>query len=177
MTHKTIWINRLRIAVTFLQGTFVCLGRQVSTISLHCVEARHFDTLIKYLLLVLFIIINIIIIIIIRKNYTSVLQLFYRWSRSSIETLRSRFGHLTANTNPRFCGQRFHLIRLPLFRGSQWGGGFYGYRLKFWLFYGYRLIILVTVNKKVSERWHLMEKMPILILRPEILYSESINVV
>ena len=23
-------------------------------------------------------------------------------------------------------------------RGSQWGGGFYGYRLKFWLFYGYR---------------------------------------
>ena len=26
-------------------------------------------------------------------------------------------------------------------RGSQWGGGFYGYRLKFWLFYGYRLIV------------------------------------
>ena len=25
-------------------------------------------------------------------------------------------------------------------RGSQWGGGIYGYRLKFWLFYGYRLI-------------------------------------
>ena len=25
-------------------------------------------------------------------------------------------------------------------RGSQWGVGFYGYRLKFWLFYGYRLI-------------------------------------
>ena len=24
--------------------------------------------------------------------------------------------------------------------GSQWGGGFYGYRLKLWLFYGYRLI-------------------------------------
>ena len=24
-------------------------------------------------------------------------------------------------------------------RGSQWGGGIYGYRLKFWLFYGYRL--------------------------------------
>ena len=24
--------------------------------------------------------------------------------------------------------------------GSQWGGGYYGYRLKFWLFYGYRLI-------------------------------------
>ena len=27
-----------------------------------------------------------------------------------------------------------------LYWGSQWGGGFYGYRLKFWLFYGYRLI-------------------------------------
>ena len=24
--------------------------------------------------------------------------------------------------------------------GSQWGSGFYGYRLKFWLFYGCRLI-------------------------------------
>ena len=24
--------------------------------------------------------------------------------------------------------------------GFQWGGGFYGYRLKFWLIYGYRLI-------------------------------------
>ena len=30
------------------------------------------------------------------------------------------------------------LLRLK--RGSQWGAGFYGYRLKFWLFYGYRLI-------------------------------------
>ena len=27
-----------------------------------------------------------------------------------------------------------------MLRGSQWGGGFYGYRLNFWLFYGYRLI-------------------------------------
>ena len=26
-----------------------------------------------------------------------------------------------------------------LSKGSQWGGGFYGYRLKFRLFYGYRL--------------------------------------
>ena len=25
-------------------------------------------------------------------------------------------------------------------RGSQWGGGIYGYRLKFWLVYGYRLV-------------------------------------
>ena len=30
--------------------------------------------------------------------------------------------------------------RFTLRGGSQWGGGFYGYRLKFWLFYGYRLI-------------------------------------
>ena len=37
------------------------------------------------------------------------------------------------------------IVRLPvdisqLPWGSQWGGGIYGYRLKFWLFYGYRLI-------------------------------------
>ena len=31
------------------------------------------------------------------------------------------------------------------------GGGFYAYRLKFWLFYDYRLIFLVTVNKKVKN--------------------------
>ena len=31
-------------------------------------------------------------------------------------------------------------ISVSVIRGSQWGGGFYGYRLKFWLFYGYRLI-------------------------------------
>ena len=32
-------------------------------------------------------------------------------------------------------------LELPLIltRGSQWGGGIYGYRLKSWLFYGYRL--------------------------------------
>ena len=35
-------------------------------------------------------------------------------------------------------------------RGSQWGCGFYGYRLKFWLFYRYRLIFSVTVNKKLK---------------------------
>ena len=28
---------------------------------------------------------------------------------------------------------------LAMSRESQWGGGFYGYRLEFWLFYGYRL--------------------------------------
>ena len=39
----------------------------------------------------------------------------------------------------------------PVLRGSQWGGGFYGYRLKFWLFYGYRLILSVTVNEKVKN--------------------------
>ena len=40
---------------------------------------------------------------------------------------------------------------LAVLRGSQWGGGFYGYRLKFWLFYGYRLIFSVTVDKKVKN--------------------------
>ena len=39
------------------------------------------------------------------------------------------------------------------FRGSQWGGGFYGYWLKFWLFYGYRLIFFqlrLTKNLIIS---------------------------
>ena len=31
-------------------------------------------------------------------------------------------------------------LKTALHRGSQWGGGIYGYRLKFWLFQGYRLI-------------------------------------
>ena len=36
--------------------------------------------------------------------------------------------------------------------GSQWGGRFYDYRLKFWLFYSYRLIFFsVTVNNKVKN--------------------------
>ena len=29
-----------------------------------------------------------------------------------------------------------------IYRGSQWGGGFYGYWLRFWPFYGYRLILI-----------------------------------
>ena len=33
-----------------------------------------------------------------------------------------------------------HYRKLAFNRGSQWGGGFYGYWLKFCFFYGYRLI-------------------------------------
>ena len=33
-----------------------------------------------------------------------------------------------------------HVCMYVILRGSQWGGSFYGYRLKFWLFYDYRLI-------------------------------------
>ena len=35
--------------------------------------------------------------------------------------------------------------------GSQWGGGFYGYRLKFWLFYGYRLIFFQLRLRKMLK--------------------------
>ena len=45
----------------------------------------------------------------------------------------------------------YELGTLSLLGGSQWGSGFYGYRLKFWLFYGYRLIFSVTVNEKVKN--------------------------
>ena len=34
----------------------------------------------------------------------------------------------------------FKPLSMNVTRGSQWGGGIYGYRLEFWLFYGYRLI-------------------------------------
>ena len=37
--------------------------------------------------------------------------------------------------------------------GSQSGGGIYGYRLKFWLFYGYRLIFFqlrLTIKLKIN---------------------------
>ena len=40
---------------------------------------------------------------------------------------------------------------MRLQRGSQWGGGLYGYRLKFWLFYGYRLIFFqLRLTKKLK---------------------------
>ena len=43
-------------------------------------------------------------------------------------------------------------IILPiLLRGSQCGGGVYGYRLKIWLFYGYRLILFqLRLTKKLK---------------------------
>ena len=40
-----------------------------------------------------------------------------------------------------------------LIGGSQWGGGIYGYRLKFWLFYGYRVIFFqlrLTLKLKIN---------------------------
>ena len=47
-------------------------------------------------------------------------------------------------------------IRIKLKRGSQWGGRFYGYRLKFWLFYGYRLILL---TKKLKINFFCFKKL------------------
>ena len=40
-------------------------------------------------------------------------------------------------------------------RGSQWGGVFYDYRLKFWLFYGYRLIFFQLRLKRVKNQFPL----------------------
>ena len=53
----------------------------------------------------------------------------FRFSKASFNALASSF----------MTFENF-VATLTLRRGSQWGGGFYGYRLKFWLFYGYRLI-------------------------------------
>ena len=43
------------------------------------------------------------------------------------------------------------IIYRILLRGSQWGGGVYGYRLNIWLFYGYRLIFFqLRLTKKLK---------------------------
>ena len=46
-------------------------------------------------------------------------------------------------------GQRFTRGRPE--RGSQWGGGFYGERLKFWLFTANGYFLSVTVNKNFKN--------------------------
>ena len=38
-----------------------------------------------------------------------------------------------------------------IIRGSLWSGGFYGYRLTFWLFYGYRLIFFSYGGQTVKN--------------------------
>ena len=52
-------------------------------------------------------------------------------------------GILTRDSSAEFCYPTLE-VNSPNPRypkgGSQWGGGIYGYRLKSWLFYGYRLI-------------------------------------
>ena len=46
--------------------------------------------------------------------------------------------------------------------GSQWGGGFYGYRLKFWLFYGYRLIFFqLRLTKKLNINFFCFKELDI----------------
>ena len=59
------------------------------------------------------------------------------WLISQISSGAKIFGHVSHSTE--------------LVRGSQSGGGIYGYRLKFWLFYGYRLIFFqLRLTKKLK---------------------------
>ena len=47
-------------------------------------------------------------------------------------------------------------------RESQWGGGFYGYRLKVWLFHGYRLIFFqLPLTKKLNITFFCFKKLNI----------------
>ena len=47
-------------------------------------------------------------------------------------------------------------------RGSQWGGGIYGYRLKSSLFYGYRLIFFqLRLTKKLKINFFCFKKLNI----------------
>ena len=48
------------------------------------------------------------------------------------------------------------LFTPPIERGSQWGGGFYGYRLEFWLFYG---SVLSSFNMSRSLIIHFLKSM------------------
>ena len=71
-----------------------------------------------------------------------------RFSQAPSKLFRESIVLYSSAANDGFC----HKTRLPHFHlkglqniassawGSQWDGGLYGYRLKFWLFYGYRLI-------------------------------------
>ena len=43
--------------------------------------------------------------------------------------------------------------------GSQWGGGFYGYRLKFCLFYGYRFFFQLRLTKKLKINFFCFKKL------------------
>ena len=50
-------------------------------------------------------------------------------------------------------------------RGSQWGGGFYGYRLKFWLLYGYRFIFFrLRLTKKLKINFFCFKELNIIII-------------
>ena len=46
-----------------------------------------------------------------------------------------------------------------IIRESQWGGGFYGYRLTVWLFYGYRFQLPLT--KKLNITFFCFKKLNI----------------
>ena len=63
-------------------------------------------------------------------------------------------------------------LGIGLGRGSQWGGGYYGYRLKFCIFYGYRLIFFsVSVNSQFKN--NLYEKAKQTRERSEICRGET----
>ena len=70
--------------------------------------------------------------------HQSLIQSLHRRSKLSREGAKRIQSNLN---NTDISLERYNFDRIPSsIRGSQWGGGIYGYRLKSWLFYGYRLI-------------------------------------
>ena len=50
----------------------------------------------------------------------------------------------------------------PVKEGLKRGGGFYSYRLKFWLFYGYRLIFFqLRITKKLKTNFFCFKELNI----------------
>ena len=56
-------------------------------------------------------------------------------------------------------------VSIDIKGGSQWVGGFYGYRLKFWLFYGYRLICFqLRLAKKLKINLFRFKELNVIII-------------
>ena len=77
-----------------------------------------------------------------KKEFVSLLELITKTSQLNEKFKEDVFRRVLSPKWP---------FKMVAWRRSQWGGVFYDYRLKLWLFYGYRLFFSVAVNKKVKD--------------------------
>ena len=80
------------------------------------------------------------------RNEKATTKGMLKTNKQTSDNKQSRFrlsknqGKSSAHGSHFFVNFFAHTAQEIRLRGSQWGGGLYSYRLKFWLFYGYRLI-------------------------------------